>query len=81
VHGLEITKSADRHRVEVGDALAYRVDIHNPTSAPVTNVSVSDRLPVSFNYVSGTGRLEIGSAPESPIEPQTVNGEIIFQIG
>jgi len=81
VHGLEITKSADRQRVEVGDALAYRVDIHNPTAAPVTNVSVSDRLPVSFNYVSGTGRLEIGSAPESPIEPQTVNGEIIFQIG
>ena len=81
-NGLEINKSADRPRAEIGDAIAYRIEIRNPTAAPVSNVLVRDRLPVSFHYASGTGRLSVGTALDQPIEPESAGGgEIVFRIG
>lgn len=80
-NGLEITKSADRPRAEIGDALAYRIEIRNPTAAPVRDVLVRDRLPVSFHYATGTGRLTLGTALDQPIEPEIAGGEIAFRIG
>src|SRR6266516_1251529 len=79
-YGLEISKSADRPRAEIGDEIAYRLEIHNPTAAPVSDVVVHDRLPTSFHYVSGTGRLTRG-ATEQPIEPEIAGDEIVFHIG
>lgn len=80
-NGLEITKSADRPRAEIGDAIAYRIEIRNPTAAPVRDVLVRDRLPVSFQYASGTGRLNLGTALDQSIEPEIAGGEIVFRIG
>jgi uncharacterized repeat protein (TIGR01451 family) len=80
-NGLEITKSADRPRAEIGDAVAYRIEIRNPTSAPVRDVIVRDRLPASFHYATGTGRLTLGAAIDQPIEPEFAGGELVFRIG
>ncbi|MGH9957148.1 MAG: isopeptide-forming domain-containing fimbrial protein, partial [Pyrinomonadaceae bacterium] len=80
-HGLEISKSADRPRAEIGDAVAYRVEIRNPTAAPVSNVVVRDRLPASFHYATGTGRVTIGTALDQPIEPEINGTELTFRIG
>jgi len=80
-HGLEITKSADRPRVEIGDAVAYRLEVHNPTAATVSDVVVHDRLPVSFHYAGGTGRLTMGTAADRPIEPEIAGAELLFRIG
>jgi uncharacterized repeat protein (TIGR01451 family) len=80
-HGLEITKSVDQQRVEIGDVVTYRVEVHNPTAATISDVSVHDRLPDSFHYVVGTARLSNGSAAEQQIEPELVNGELVFHIG
>jgi uncharacterized repeat protein (TIGR01451 family) len=80
-HGLELTKSVDNQHVEIGDVVTYRISLNNPTVALVNNTVVHDRLPASFHYVSGTARLSIGSAPEQAIEPQEVNGELLFPIG
>jgi len=41
----------DRPRADIGDAVAYRLEIHHPTAAPVSDVVVHDRLPTSFHYV------------------------------
>ncbi|MDQ2936001.1 MAG: isopeptide-forming domain-containing fimbrial protein, partial [Acidobacteriota bacterium] len=79
-YGLEISKSADRPRAEIGDAIAYSVQIHNPTAAPVSDLIVRDRLPTSFHYVPGTGRLSRGST-EEPIEPEIAGDEIVFHLG
>jgi len=79
--GLEITKSADRPRAEIGDAVAYRIEIHNPTAATVSDVVVHDRLPVSFHYASGTGRITVGTAADRPIEPEIAGSELLFRIG
>ncbi|MDQ6651480.1 MAG: hypothetical protein M3Y84_01920, partial [Acidobacteriota bacterium] len=79
-YGLEISKSADHPRAEIGDAIAYSVQIHNPTAAPVSDLVVHDRLPTSFHYVPGTGRLTRGST-DQPIEPEIAGDEIVFHIG
>jgi uncharacterized repeat protein (TIGR01451 family) len=79
--GLEINKSVDRPRVEIGDAVAYRVEVHNPTASPISDVVVHDRLPVSFHYAPGTGRITIGSTTEQPIEPEITASELLFRIG
>jgi len=80
-HGLEITKSVDKQRAEIGDVVTYRIEVHNPTVATVSNVTVRDRLPESFHYVPGTARVNVGSAPEQPIEPETTVGNLIFHLG
>ena len=80
-HGLEITKSVDQQRAEVGDVVTYRIEVHNPTAATVSNVTVRDHLPESFHYVPGTARLSVGSAPEQQIEPEISGSDLIFPIG
>jgi uncharacterized repeat protein (TIGR01451 family) len=79
-HGLEITKSVDQQRAEIGDVVTYRIEVHNPTAAGVSNVLVRDRLPESFHYVAGTARLNLGSAPEQTIEPEAMGGELLFHL-
>lgn len=81
-NGLEISKSADRPHAEIGDAVAYRIEVRNPTATPVRDLLVRDRLPVSFHYATGTGRLSVGTAMDQPIEPEIAGGgEIVFRIG
>jgi uncharacterized repeat protein (TIGR01451 family) len=79
--GLQITKSVDRARAEIGDTVTYQVEVHNPTAAAVNDVVVNDRLPVSFHYAAGSSRLSVGSALTNTIEPQTQNGEMTFRLG
>lgn len=79
--GLEITKIVDKPRAEIGDQLTYRVEINNPTAAPVTDVVVHDQLPESFHYVEGTGRISTGNALDNPIEPEVNGNELTFRVG
>lgn len=76
---LEITKSADRQRAEIGDTITYRVEVHNSTSGPIQDVTVRDRLPESFHYATGSARLGSGAAAQ-PIEPLMQNEEMVFRI-
>jgi uncharacterized repeat protein (TIGR01451 family) len=77
---LQIVKSADRARADIGDTVTYRVEVSNPTAAPVTNVVIRDVLPPSFQYAPGSARLILGSAPEQPIEPEMQNNELHFRL-
>lgn len=78
--GLQIVKSADRAQAEIGDTITYRVEVHNPTSASVRDVLISDRLPTSFHFAEGSARISVGSAPEAPITPEINNDELQFRI-
>ncbi|MBD0325176.1 MAG: DUF11 domain-containing protein, partial [Pyrinomonadaceae bacterium] len=78
--GLEISKSVDRQRVEIGDTLTYRIEVHNPAAAVIGDVIVRDRLPVSFHYVPGTARLDNGQPPTRAIEPEIRGDELIFRL-
>lgn len=78
--GLQIVKSADRPRAEIGDVITYRVEIHNPTAAPVSEVTIKDHLPASFHYAAGSGLITIGAAPEQPLEPEIQGDDLQFRI-
>lgn len=80
-HGLEISKSADQQRAEIGDAITYRIEIRNPTATAINDIVVRDTLPASFHYAEGTGRLVSGSATERAFEPEKNGNEIIFRLG
>jgi uncharacterized repeat protein (TIGR01451 family) len=79
--GLEINKSVDKPRAEIGDTLTYRIEVRNPTAAPIKDVSIHDRLPESFHYAEGTGRLNTGTALDNAIEPQVSGNELTFRVG
>jgi uncharacterized repeat protein (TIGR01451 family) len=79
---LEITKSADRPSVEVGDTVTYRVELHNATAAALDGATVRDQLPPSFHYAEGTALVEAAPAPARNAEPKTTpDGLLVFNIG
>ncbi len=79
--GLDLTKTVDQQRAEIGDVVTYRIEVRNPTSSSVRNVVVNDDLPDSFFYVPGTARVNVGSAPEQKVEPETVGDNLVFPVG
>ncbi|MET0626731.1 MAG: SdrD B-like domain-containing protein [Pyrinomonadaceae bacterium] len=79
---LEITKSADRPAVEVGDTVTYRVELRNATPAALNDAQVRDQLPPSFHYAEGTGLVEAAPAPARSVEPETTSeGLLVFRVG
>jgi uncharacterized repeat protein (TIGR01451 family) len=79
--GLDITKTVDQQRAEIGDVVSYRIEVRNPTSSAVRDVTVNDDLPESFFYVPGTARVSVGSAPEQKLEPETSSDKLVFRLG
>ncbi|HEU4403314.1 MAG TPA: OmpA family protein, partial [Candidatus Polarisedimenticolia bacterium] len=51
---LQLSISADVAAARRGDFVLYTITIHNPTSVPVTNVTLSNTLPVGLSLVPGT---------------------------
>jgi uncharacterized repeat protein (TIGR01451 family) len=79
---LEITKSADRPSVEIGDTVTYRVELHNATAAALDDATVRDQLPPSFHYAEGTAFVGAAPAPTRNIEPETAaDGLLVFHLG
>jgi large repetitive protein len=79
---LEITKSADRPSVEVGDTVTYRVELRNATPAALDDAQVRDQLPSSFHYAEGTALLEAPPAPARSVEPEIASdGLLLFRLG
>ena len=79
--GLQITKSADRARAEIGDTVTYRIELHNPTSASLHDVLVIDHLPESFHFAEGSALISLSGSADEPIVPEIVNGDLRFHIG
>jgi uncharacterized repeat protein (TIGR01451 family) len=78
--GLQIVKSADRGRAEIGDTITYRVEVHNPTAADLKDVVVKDVLPPSFHYAAGSALVSIGAGSETLMEPETNGNELLFRL-
>ncbi|MFN2454799.1 MAG: hypothetical protein ABR577_11325 [Pyrinomonadaceae bacterium] len=79
---LEITKTADKQRAEIGDIVSYRVEVHNASAAPVQGVRVSDQLPPSFHYAENTARIETSSdKTRRNIEPEATGSTLAFNVG
>ncbi len=78
---LEINKTTDQQRAEIGDIVSYRVEVRNTTQSPLRDVTVRDLLPQSFHYAKGTAQLIAPPAAPRSIEPQVSGNELAFNLG
>ena len=78
---LEVSKTADQQRAEIGDVVSYRIEIHNPTAGAISDVTVRDTLPQSFHYAPGTARVETAGAPARSVEPEINGSTLTFRLG
>ncbi|UUZ62289.1 DUF11 domain-containing protein [Polaromonas sp. P1-6] len=56
--GVQITKSAGKASVAIGEFVPYTVTINNGSKSSVAGVRIADRLPVGFRYQAGSARLD-----------------------
>ncbi len=54
--GLEIIKTADRAAAEPGDTVAYRLVVRNTGTVPLTNIQVTDTLPLGIKFLRKSQR-------------------------
>jgi uncharacterized repeat protein (TIGR01451 family) len=84
-HSLEIDKTVDRQRAEIGDVLTYTINVHNPTSSPISQLVLRDKLPASFIYALGTAQV-LGNSTGTgwlPLDaqPTFLDGELTMNLG
>jgi uncharacterized repeat protein (TIGR01451 family) len=77
---LEIAKSADLQRAEIGDVVTYHVEVRNTTQAELHDTIVRDTLPQSFHYAEGTALLQIAPAPAQAFAPEVSGSDLIFRL-
>ena len=78
---LEIQKTADQQRAEIGDVVTYRVEIGNTTQSALSGVVVTDQLPQSFHYAQGSGLVHVPPAQARAAEPEVVGNTLTFRLG
>jgi len=57
VPSLQLTKTAAKVAVAIGEFVPYTLAIVNTAALPVANVQIADRLPLGFRYQAGSARL------------------------
>ncbi|MCA1614084.1 MAG: DUF11 domain-containing protein [Acidobacteria bacterium] len=80
VQTLDIQKSADQQRAEMGDVITYRVDVGNTTQSPLRDVVVTDQLPQSFHYARGSGLVQVAPAAAQAAEPEVAGNTLTFRL-
>ena len=57
--------------VQTGDTVTYTVEITNPTTSAISNISFSDTIPTGMTYI--TGSFKVNSSVVSP----TITGQVL----
>lgn len=66
--GLEITKTADRASAEPGDTVVYRLLVRNTGNTTLTNVQVTDTLPLGLKFLPESPRASLtNQSATSPV--------------
>jgi uncharacterized repeat protein (TIGR01451 family) len=55
---LTVTKTGSARSAELGDSLAYTINVKNETNVIQYGVTLKDTLPIGFKYIGGTSLLE-----------------------
>ncbi len=72
---LLVEKSSDKTQAEVGDSVQYRIQVRNPGTGVVVNVTLDDALPLGFKLVPGTVLIGRDAAvPTKSPDPQGTPG-------
>ncbi|MBV8784710.1 MAG: DUF11 domain-containing protein, partial [Gammaproteobacteria bacterium] len=80
---LRLDKSVSRSQAEIGQAVQYRLRVHNTGTNTVTDVHLTDRLPVGFRLIPGTVQvgLEPASAQRAPDPAGAPGPALTFSLG
>jgi uncharacterized repeat protein (TIGR01451 family) len=73
---LNLTKTANKSEVVIGDVVTYQVEIRNTTAADVVQVSLVDIIPPHFKYLKDSARLN-----SSKIADPSGSRKIVFNLG
>ena len=57
---IQIIKTGDRASAAPADTVIYRLSVKNLASTPLTNVVITDTLPLGFNFITESVRAELG---------------------
>ena len=57
---IQIIKTGDRASAAPADTVIYRLSVKNLASTPLTNVVITDTLPLGFNFNTESVRAELG---------------------
>ncbi len=71
---LQLTKSADRTIVVVGETVSYTLALQNTGLGGALSANLVDTLPTGFAYVTGSARIN-----GLPVEPELANGQLIWR--
>jgi uncharacterized repeat protein (TIGR01451 family) len=80
LQSLEIAKTADQQRAEIGDVVNYRVEVRNTTQGTLRDLVVTDQLPVSFHYAPGTATLRVGADEQRRLDPEVAGNTLTFRL-
>lgn len=62
-HQMQIIKTGDRATAEPGDTITYRLSVKNLSDVDLTNIVITDNLPLGFNFIPKSIRGEIDQQP------------------
>lgn len=78
--GLEIIKTADRASAEPGDTVVYRLLVRNTGSVTLTDVQITDTLPLGVKFLPESPRASLTTDTVTtpvPLAPATVTGRTV----
>jgi len=55
---MNLRKSANKEKVQIGDVITYRVELRNLTTRDILLAELTDELPPNFVYRAGSARLD-----------------------
>ncbi len=73
---LDLTKTANKEEVVVGDVITYQIEIKNTTNNDVDLVTLEDSIPSNFKYIKGSARID-----GVPLPDPSGKRPLLFDIG
>ncbi len=70
---VAITKTSSLINVTRGELVPYTITVTNVFGVPLYDLSIVDRFPTGFKYVSGSARLN-----GNPVEPRSAGRELVW---
>ncbi|PKP59676.1 MAG: hypothetical protein CVT89_00970, partial [Candidatus Altiarchaeales archaeon HGW-Altiarchaeales-2] len=77
---LVLDKKANATYAEPGDVIRYSINISNLGESKILNLNISDKLPVGFNYISGSSKLDGSSIGDPTLTGQILNWTSIIGV-
>jgi uncharacterized repeat protein (TIGR01451 family) len=77
---LQVTKTGDRAAAEPGDTVVYRVSVRSLISTPISNIVLTDTLPLGFNFLENSVRAQADNSLVTGVTTQRNGSTVNFTV-